>query len=301
MSSANKIELKSLDALLGVTPTAQETEIDGEKVVRMPLHLLHTFHSHPQGHPFIVRDDEKMAETVESIKKHGVLIPGIVRPDRNGGYELVAGHRRKRGSELAGEKDMPVIIKNLTDDEATVLMVDTNIQREDLLPSEKAKAYRMKYDALKSMGVEEVGQRNDEILAKEMGESRCTIQRYIRLSYLTDDLLQMVDDKRLGKTAAADLSYLKTKEQVILFQFITETGSVPDGKQAAALKLQSLSEGVNLEVVMAIMENDVPTKKVTINQKKLRGFFPESYTAEEMENVIYMLLAEWKETVVNTL
>lgn len=205
IGSASKIKIDSFDDLFG--RSTEEHSNQAEQVVEVPLKDLHTF----ENHPFRVLDDAKMEETVESIKKYGVLMPGIARPRKEGGYEIIAGHRRKRGSELAGKSTMPVFIRNYTDDEATIIMVDTNIQREDILPSEKAKAYAMKYEALKHQGKREGGS-TFETIGEPAGESGKTVQRYIRLAGLLDELLDMVDKKRLGFIPGVDISYL-TEEQ----------------------------------------------------------------------------------------
>ncbi|MBD5536788.1 MAG: ParB/RepB/Spo0J family partition protein [Lachnospiraceae bacterium] len=297
---AEKIKMTSLDDLLGVTSavssTAPISSASENKVVSLPLELLHEF----ANHPFRVLDDEKMAETVDSIREHGILMPGIVRPDGAGGYEIIAGHRRHHAAGLAGLTEMPVIVKDLSDEEATVIMVDSNIQREDLLPSERAKAYRMKYDALKQMGAG-TGARNDEILAKQSGESRNTIQRYIRLTYLTPDLLQMVDAGRLPKNTASELSYLKAKEQEQLFAVIEALSCIPSGEQAQRLKEYSKNKTLSPEVMELLLERRADEAKVSLKQKDIRKYFPESYTGEQIEKIIYRLLQEWQEKEGNTL
>lgn len=302
--SATKVRMTSLDELLGASSvsaiSSKEMSEEG-KVVRLPLKVLHTYHSHPHGHPFRVLDDEKMAETVDSVRKHGVLEPGIVRPDKDypGEYELISGHRRCRASELAGKPDMPVIIKNMTDDEATVIMVDANLQREDILPSELAWAYRMKYEALKEMGAE-VGTRNDTVLAKEMGISRATIQRYIRLTYLNAELLQMVDDGKLSKNPATDLSYLKAEEQDRLLQVMSELKTVPDGKQAEKLHQLSKEGALNTGVIRLVLEKQEDSSKVSLPAKRIRSYFPDSYTGEQIQTIIFNLLEEWQKREMNS-
>ena len=201
--SAEKIKLTSYEDLFG------ETEQDnGEKVVYISLDKLHSF----KNHPFHVNDDTKMQETIASVEQYGVLVPGIVRPSKNGTYEIISGHRRCRACELAGMDNMPVLIRNLNDDEATIIMVDSNIQREDILPSEKAKAYRMKYDAMKRQGSKEGGLTLGE-LGEAAGESAKTVQRYIWISRLSDSLLDMVDAKKIGIMQAVDLSFLSEDAQ----------------------------------------------------------------------------------------
>lgn len=300
------IHMTSLDELLGVNAvtvsnTSASIERVGEdQVVRLPLAVLHSF----KDHPFKVLDDVKMAETVESISKFGVLVPGIARPRKDlpsGEYEIVAGHRRRHGSELAGLKDMPFIVKDLSDDEAIVIMVDSNIQREDLLPSEKAKAYRMKYEALKRLGGEGGKGRNDARLAKEAGKSRNTIQRYIRLTYLYPDLLQMVDDGKLPKNTAAEISYLKLSEQKKLMQVMIAQKCIPSGKQALKLKEYSKSGELTEIVMQLVLERKEDVSKISLRGKDIRKYFPETYTGKQIEDVIFKLLEEWQKQGKNTL
>lgn len=295
-SGVQNIKWTSLDDLLGVTqPDSDAGNRDENAVVRLPLDSMHEF----KRHPFQVLEDEKMAETVESIRQRGVLVPGIVRPDGQGQYEIISGHRRHYASKLAGLSDMPVIVRDLTDDEATVIMVDSNIQREDLLPSERATAYRMKYEALKRIGAE--GIRNDEILAKQSGESRNTIQRYIRLTYLVPELLQMVDEKRLPKNTAADLSYLQKSEQMRLHAIMREQKCVPSGEQAAKLKEYSKAGQLSQAVMQLVLERKENPEKVSLKNKEVRRYFPETYTGKQIEEIIYKLLEEWKEREANKL
>ena len=202
--SADKIKLSSFDDLFGT----QEAGTGTEQVQEIPLCELHEF----RGHPFKVVDDEKMQETVESIKNYGVLMPGIARPRAEGGYEIIAGHRRRHGCELAGLSTMPMFVRDYTDDEATIIMVDTNIQREDILPSEKARAYSMKYEAMKHQGKKGTGNSLDEV-GEAAGESGKTVQRYIWLSRLSDELLEMVDKKKIGLVQGVDISFLTEQAQ----------------------------------------------------------------------------------------
>ncbi len=288
VSGTAKIKLTSLDELLGNGEGEQRGQDSGERIVRLPLDQMHDF----RGHPFRVCDDARMAETVESIREHGVLMPGIVRPDRGGGYELIAGHRRRHASRLAGLSDMPVIIKELTDDESTVLMVDSNIQREDLLPSERARAYRMKYDALKRMGVA-AGSRSDEVLAKEAGESRNTIQRYIRLTYLEEGLLKLVDENRLPKVTAAELSYLKKTEQRYLLMIMERYRVTPSGSQAARMKQLSREGGLDRFAMESLLVQE-DESRVSLRAGRIRDYFPREYTGKQIEETVYMLLEAWK-------
>lgn len=290
--SAEKIKLLSLDELFGGDETAVSAStyiIPKDQVVRVPLKLMHEFN----GHPFRVVVDAKMAETVESVKQHGVLEPGILREDGAGGYEIIAGHRRKLASELAGYEDMPVIIRDLSDDEATVIMVDSNIHREDILPSELAKAYRMKYEALKRMNREESG-RSDTALAKESGKSRNTIQRYIRLTYLCPALLQLVDEDKLPLVTASDLSYLKDEAQLFLLEIMEMQNCIPTGKQAIQLKEMSRTGKLTHGAMLQVFKKQEDDKKVSLKSARVRTYFPENYSAQQIEDIIYGLLEEWK-------
>ncbi len=277
-----KIKLQSYDDLMGTSGT--------EQVVEVPLTELHTF----KDHPFRVMDDEKMAETVESIKQYGVLMPGIARPRDEGGYEIIAGHRRKRGSELAGKTTMPVFIRNYTDDEAIVVMVDTNIQREDILPSEKAKAYHMKFEAKKHQGSK--GEKNtlDEI-GETAGESGKTVQRYIWLSRLNEELLELVDSKKLGVVQGVDISFLSGEAQTWVLETIQEQNVIVSTSQAAMLKEYGKQGELTLPMVRLILTEQKPKeRKVTIKADRLNQYFPETYTREDIEDVIYRLLEEWQ-------
>ncbi len=294
-NSADKVKMTSLDELLGVGSMAPADVKEGD-IIRLPLTAMHSF----KNHPFRVLQDEKMAETVESIRMYGVLVPGIVRSDGQGTYEIISGHRRHLASSLAGLADMPVIIKDLSDDEATVIMVDSNIQREDILPSEKAKALRMKYDALKRMDKISAG-RNDDVLAKEMGESRNTIQRYIRLTYLNPELLQLVDEDKLPKITASELSYLKRDEQEQLLEIIQAQDCVPSGRQAVELKELSQAKKLTPAAMLHILVKKENADRVSFNTKKLRQFFPESYTGKQIEDIVYKLLKEWQDSQTHIL
>lgn len=282
--SAEKVKLNSFDDLFGIDET-------GETVTSVPLSELHTF----KGHPFRVLDDEKMQETVESVKQYGVLMPGIVRPYPEGGYEVIAGHRRWRACELAGLTEMPVIIREMDDDTAVVLMVDTNIQREDILPSEKAKAYRMKYEAMKHQGSKGEKYTADAI-GEAAGDSGRTVQRYIRLSELAEELLDYVDENKIPMVAGEKLSYLKTEEQAWVVDAIGNSGIFPSKAQAEQLKAGSeagkLTEG---NVYAVLIRKERENVNVTISAKKIRNYFPTEYSKEQIEDVIYTLLEEWKQ------
>lgn len=284
--SASKIKIDSFDDLFG---SGIENNLL-EQVVEVPLADLHTF----QNHPFRVIDDEKMEETVESIKKYGVLMPGIVRPRKEGGYEMIAGHRRKRGSELARKDTMPVFIRNYTDDEATIIMVDSNIQREDILPSEKAKAYAMKYEALKHQGKREGGS-TFESIGEPAGESAKTVQRYIRLAGLLDELLDMVDKKQLGFIPGVDIAYLTKEQQYWVLEILSTASCSVTKEQAASLKEYGKSGELTKAVAELILcREKTKEKKITIKRDRIRKYFPEDFSNHEIEDVIYQLLEEWK-------
>lgn len=289
-SSAEKIKLSSFDDLFGSPSNPQDSGV--EQVAEIPLADLHPF----KNHPFRVLDDEKMEETVESIKQHGVLMPGIARPRTEGGYEIIAGHRRKRGSELAGKNTMPVFIRNYSDDESTIIMVDTNIQREDILPSEKAKAYKMKFEAMKHQGSKSTFGKNtfDEI-GETAGESGKTVQRYIWLSRLTDTLLDMVDTKKLGIVQGVDISFLSPETQEWVQDFIEEQGIAVNGAQSAKLKeYGKKSELTKAMVELILAEKKAKERKVTIKADKISQYFTGDYSDEEIENIIYELLEDWR-------
>ena len=281
-SIAGKIKINSFADLVG----------GGEDgAVEVPLADLHDF----RNHPFRVLDDEKMEETVQSIKEHGVLVPGIARPAADGGYELISGHRRKRGCELAGLTTMPVLIRKYSDDESVCIMVDSNIQREDILPSEKAKAYRMKYEAMKHQGSKEGGLSLEE-LGETSGESSKTIQRFIRLSYLSDGLLAFVDEKRLPLYGGVDLSYLKPKEQDMVEKVMQEGKSSISMSQTKAIRKLSADNGLTVTKIREML-GKTPIQRqggVTLKKVRLREYFSEETTDEEMMRIIYRLLDEWK-------
>lgn len=283
--SAEKIKLTTYDELFG----AEENNVEG-KYTKVPLSQLHPF----KNHPFKVLDDEKMQETVESVIQHGVIQPGIVRPCADG-YEVVAGHRRWRACELAGETEMPVIIRELDDDAATVLMVDTNIQRENLLPSEKARAYRLKYEALKHQGSKGDKHTADSV-GEKAGDSGRTVQRYIRLASLVDGLLELVDTGKIAMVAGERLSFLKPEEQEMVLEAAENIGIYPSPAQAGQLKAMS-EEGTFLEgsIYALLVKKEGGGQSVTISSKKIRNYFPLEYTKDQIEEVIYSLLDQWKQ------
>ena len=283
-SVADRIKLDGYDALFGASEGADATE----HIIEAPLGDLHDF----KNHPFRVLDDEKMEETVESIRQYGVLVPGIARPRKGGGYEIIAGHRRKRGCELAGLATMPVIVRDYTDDEATIIMVDSNIQREDVLPSEKAKAYAMKYEAMKHQGSR--GGSTLEEVGSAAGDSRKTVQRYVWLSRLIPELLELVDRKKLGISQGADISFLAEESQRWVLEVLEETGLPVSNAQAAKLKEYSRSGELTLTVVRLVLAEEKPKeRKVTIKGEKISRYFPENYSSGDIEDVIIRLLEEW--------
>lgn len=287
-SSASKIKLDTYDDLFG-SDIAGNSSL--EQIINAPLVDLYTF----KDHPFRVVDDEKMEETTESIRQYGVLMPGIARPRAEGGYELIAGHRRKRGSELAGRSEMPIIVRNYTDDEATIIMVDSNIQREDILPSEKAKAYKMKFEAMKHQGSKAEKNTYDEV-GEAAGDNGKMVQRYIRLAELIPELLNMVDEKKLGFISGVDISYLSVEEQTLLYKKIMELNVVPNGTQAATLKKYSLSGELNAGVIDLLLSEEKPkAKKVTLKADRIKEYFTAEYSNDEIEEVIYELLEKWKQ------
>jgi len=281
-----------------------------DKITLLPLSELHDF----PDHPFKVRDDEAMQETTESIRQYGVLVPAIVRPRENGGYEIIAGHRRRHGSELAGLSAMPCIVRQMDDDTATILMVDSNIQRENILPSERAQAYKMKLEAIRrkagrpakaaenlpeencdQVGHNFDGKRSVEIVADEAGESKSQVQRYIRLTELSPELQQMVDEKKIGMTPAVEISYLKPEEQQMLLTAIDSEQATPSLSQAQRMKKLSRDGKLNDDTMLDIMmEQKKPEGyNVVLSADKLRKYFPRSYTPQKMEETILKLLDAW--------
>ena len=278
-----------------------------DRITLLPLSELHDF----PNHPFKVRDDEAMQETAESIRQYGVLVPAIVRPREDGGYEIVAGHRRKHGSELAGLQNLPCIVREMDDDTATILMVDSNIQRENILPSERAQAYKMKLEAIRRKAgrpakTEEKADENnspqvaanfraDDTVAKDAGISGDTVRRYIRLTELSPELQQMVDEKKIGMTPAVEISYLKPEEQQMLLTAIDSEQATPSLSQAQRMKKLSREGKLNDDSMLDIMmEQKKPEGyNVVLSADKLRKYFPRSYTPQRMEETILKLLDAW--------
>ena len=298
-SSAKKIELASVDDLFSTEESRQDEQL--EKIQEIPLSELHPF----KDHPFKVKDDDAMIETADSIKKYGVLVPAIARPRPDGGYELVAGHRRRRASELAGKETMPVIVRDLDDDAATIIMVDSNLQRENLLPSERAFAYKMKLEAIKHQGartdltsvqVEQKLSARDQV-AKEAGErSGIQVMRYVRLTELIPELLDMVDEKKIAFNPAYELSFLKTDEQQMLVETMDYEQATPSLSQAQRMKKFSQEGKLSEDVMLAIMseEKKGDLDKVTLSSDTLRKYFPKSYTPAKMQETIIKLLEQWQ-------
>lgn len=269
--------------------------------MEIPLTELHAF----KNHPFKVRDDEAMMETADSIRQYGVLVPAIARPNPNGGYELIAGHRRHRASELAEKETMPVIVRDLDDDAATIIMVDSNLQREELLPSERAFAYKMKLEAMKRQAgrpskenVSQLGtqKRSDQILAEQVGQSRNQIQRYIRLTELIPPLLDKADEKEIALNPAYELSFLKPEEQQMLVETMEYELSTPSVSQAQRMKKLSQEGKLTDDAILSIMseEKKDALDKVTLTGDTLRKYFPKSYTPKKMQETIIKLLEQWQ-------
>ena len=297
-SSAKNIVLKSVDDIF----QTEENRADAqrERVQEIPLDQLKPF----KNHPFKVRDDQRMLDTVDSIREYGVLVPAIARPDPEGGYELISGHRRKRGCEMAGLQTMPVIIRDLDDDAAVLVMVDSNIQREELLPSERAFAYKMKLEALKHQGARSdltsrqvVGKLEmADVVGQNAGESGRQVQRYIRLTELISELLDMVDERKLSFNPAVEVSYLKRDEQRMLLEAMDAEQTTPSLSQAQRLKKFSQEGRLTEEAMSAIMSEEKKSDmdKVTLRSDTLRRYFPKSYTPKQMEQTIIKLLDVWQ-------
>ena len=279
--SAGKVDFASYDDLFGGSGDTGQ-----EQLLSVNLNVLYDF----KNHPFKVKDDEEMLELAESIKERGVLVPGLVRPRKAGGYEMIAGHRRKHGSMLAGKTEMQVICRNLSDDDATVVMVDSNIQRENLLPSEKAFAYRMKMEALRHQGKK--GGSTAQEVGKKAGDDARKVQRYIRLTYLLPELLEAVDNKKIPLIAGSDISFLTEEEQKWLLETIEDLGKHPSGGVAAELKKYSQGGELTRALIEVLLKGKEPERiKVSIN---IREYFPNNYDKGQIEEVVHSLLEKWK-------
>lgn len=299
----SNIKLPSLDNLFSSEQERQDAKL--EKIQILPLSELHPF----EGHPFQVRDDEEMDKMVDSVKEYGVMTPAIVRPRRNGGYEIVAGHRRCHASQRAGVDTMPCIVRDMDDDTAIILMVDSNCQREHILPSEKAKAYEMKLNAIKRQGQRsdltsgQLGQKLNhgvsvEQVADDAGTSIKQVQRFIRLNKLTPDLMQLVDDGRLKTTPAVELSYLTPEEQEEFLSYMEEEGCTPSLSQAQKLKAASKESVLTKDKIHGIMSARSPSVKprepqLTIAVSKVERYFPKGFTRDQMQNLIVKLLENY--------
>nr|WP_085170097.1 ParB/RepB/Spo0J family partition protein [Paenibacillus barengoltzii] len=278
------------------------TDEKREKVLDIPLSEISDF----PGHPFKVKADEAMLEMADSVKQYSVLVPGLVRPKADGGYEMVAGHRRKKASELAGRETMPCIVRELDDDQATIIMVDSNLQRENIAPSEKAFAYKMKLEAMNRQGQRtdltrsQVGNKLDgkkssDVLAEQVGESRNQIFRYIRLTELTPSILEMVDDKRIAFNPAVELSYLSEEEQHALYETMQSEDCTPSLAQAQRMKKLSQDGRLNVDVIFSILTEEKPNQKekMTIRRERIDRFFPRDFTEKQKEDLIVQLLESW--------
>ena len=295
------ISLSSYDDIFQTDQSREEAQ--QERVQEIPLSELHPF----KGHPFKVLDDDAMQKTVESIAQFGVMTPAIARPRPEGGYELIAGHRRHHASELAGKETMPVIVREMDDDAATILMVDSNLQRETILPSERAFAYKMKLEAMNhqgervdltcsQLGNKSAGKKSSELLAEQVGQSKNQIFRYIRLTELIPELLDMVDEKKIAFNPAVELSYLKKEEQKDFLEAMDYAQATPSLSQAQRLKKFSQEGKCSLDAMCAIMSEEKKSEldKVTIKNDVLRKYFPKSYTPKQMEETIIKLLEQWQ-------
>lgn len=301
----SNIQLSSYDDIFGGGENNGDSgfKADGDTVVEIKLEELHPF----KNHPFKVRDDEEMAKTVESIREFGVLQPAICRPDGSGGYEILSGHRRHHACGLAGLETLPCIIRDLDDDAATILMVDSNLQREEILPSERAFAFKMKLDAMKhqgerldrtsgQLGQKLIGTVSRDEMAQEVGESSRNIQRYIRLTNLCPELLQMVDEKHIAFNPAVELSYLTQDQQQDLLAAMEYAQATPSLSQAQRIKKLALEERITTEGMEIILseEKKQDLDKVTLDHDTLKKYFPKSYTPKQMEDTIIKLLEQWQ-------
>ena len=308
MAARKSLGGAGLPPLADLFSTSEERALEAqtqERVMMLPVSELHDF----PGHPFQVRDDEEMEKLAESITQHGVLMPGLVRPRAAGGYEIVAGHRRKFASMKAGIREMPVIVRDMDDDTAVILMVDSNVQRENVLPSEKARAYKMKLDSIKRKAgrpsKENSGQLDQnffnpysvEKIAQDAGESTKQVQRYIRLNELIPQLLEMVDGNEIKFNPAYELAFLRPEEQAVLYDILQAEEVTPSLSQAQRLKRASQEGRLSEQDIAAIMREEKAqtrdTGKVTLPAKEIEQFFPKSYTPEQKKKVIVKLLASW--------
>ena len=304
MAARKSLGGAGLPPLADLFSTSDERALEAqtqERVMMLPVSELHDF----PGHPFQVRDDEEMEKLAESITQHGVLMPGLVRPRAAGGYEIVAGHRRKFASMKAGIREMPVIVRDMDDDTAVILMVDSNVQRENVLPSEKARAYKMKLDAMKRQGertdLTSAGIRQKlssvQKIADDAGEGKTKIQQYIKINDLIPELLEMVDGNEIKFNPAYELAFLRPEEQAVLYDILQAEEVTPSLSQAQRLKRASQEGRLSEQDIAAIMREEKAqtrdTGKVTLPAKEIEQFFPKSYTPEQKKKVIVKLLASW--------
>ena len=304
MAARKSLGGAGLPPLADLFSTSEERALEAqtqERVMMLPVSELHNF----PGHPFQVRDDEEMEKLAESITQHGVLMPGLVRPRAAGGYEIVAGHRRKFASMKAGVREMPVIVRNMDDDTAVILMVDSNVQRENVLPSEKARAYKMKLDAMKRQGertdLTSAGIRQKlssvQKIADDAGEGKTKIQQYIKINDLIPELLEMVDGNEIKFNPAYELAFLRPEEQAMLHDILQAEEVTPSLSQAQRLKRASQEGRLSEQDIAAIMREEKAqtrdTGKVTLPAKEIEQFFPKSYTPEQKKKIIVKLLASW--------
>jgi ParB family chromosome partitioning protein len=300
-SARDSIKLTSVDELFSTEESRADSQ--REKVLDIPLSEISDF----PNHPFKVKADEAMLEMADSVKQYGVLVPALVRPKPDGGYEMVAGHRRKKASELAGKETMPCIVRELDDDEATIIMVDSNLQRESILPSEKAFAYKMKLEAMKrqagrpskensvQLELDYKGQQSRDILAKQTGESGPQIFRYIRLTELIPPILEMVDEKQIAFNPAVEISYLSEKEQQDLYNTMQSEDCTPSLAQAQRMKKLSQDGRLNVDVIFSILTEEKPNQKekFQIRRERIDRFFPKNFTEKQKEDLIVQLLESW--------
>ena len=296
--SSLSVSLKGADDIFSTEESRQEQQ--REQVQQIPIGELFPF----KDHPFKVLDDESMQRTVESVEQYGVLSPLIARPRPEGGYEIISGHRRKHAAQLAGLDTLPVIVRNMDDDAAVLLMVDSNLQRENILPSERAFAYKMKLEALKNQGARSdltspqvaAKFRSDDVVAKDQGISGDTVRRYIRLTSLIPELLDMVDEKKIAFNPAVELSYLDTNQQRDFLEAMQDTQNAPSLSQAQRLKKLAQEGHFSYDVAFAVMgeEKKGELDKVVIKNDTLRKYFPRSYTPKQMEDTIIKLLDQWQ-------
>jgi ParB family chromosome partitioning protein len=299
-SARDSIKLASVDELFSTEES--RTDSRREKVLDIPLSEISDF----PNHPFKVKADEAMLEMADSVKQYGILVPGLVRPKADGGYEMVAGHRRKKASELAGKENMPCIVRELDDDQATIIMVDSNLQRESISPSEKAFAYKMKLEAMNRQGqrtdltCSQIGNKLDgkkssEVLAAQMGESKNQIFRYIRLTELIPPMLEVVDEKQIAFNPAVELSYLAEKEQQDLYNTMQSEDCTPSLAQAQRMKKLSQDGRLNVDVIFSILTEEKPNQKEKFNiqRERIDRFFPKSFSEKQKEDLIVQLLEGW--------